>query len=679
MSPNLPEWVRRPWIEGAAVVALAVVAHATTLSGGFVFDDAQALVAARGARWPVDLRAIFGEPTWGAGAAYGAVGLWRPLVTLSFALTDGLVGLEPLVYRATNLALHAAVALAVLALGRRLIGRAGALAAAALYAVHPVTTEAIAVASNRTEGASALLVLLGLLALRGALAADGGRRWARVGLAAAAYGAALLCKESAVTFLGAAVLLDLALRAQGRAHRSWRLRAGAAVAFGAVTVAWLGARVAAIPSPFGGTPSPVDNPIVGGGIPSRLLTPMKVVATAAESLLLPLRLSADYTWAVIRPATWGDPLAWAGVAVLVAVVAGIALTWRRRPGVAFGLGLLAVTFSLASNIVVVSTVIYGDRLLTLPLAGAAMAVGAAVRGRARWALVPVVGALAAGSLAWGASFHDERALFERSLAHRPGSARLHANLGRLLLLDGDPSGARAHLDEALRLHPGAVEARQTLALIVADEGDVDGALRLLEEAVALRRGLDPRAWTNLCAMRLRAGRDDAEAACREAVARDPSLALAWANLGAALDGHGDRGEARAAHDRAVALAPEDPAVLDRLGAHLAAGGDEAALWDVMLRRWRARPYPPELAADVGALTLRLADRAMRAGRVDEARRLLATAWEALPDRGVLAHQLAAVELVAGRPAEARRWAERAIEAGATLSPGLRRALQGPPR
>lgn len=687
MSTNAPapERIRRwpRWAAPAAVVTLAVVAHATTLGGTFVFDDAQALVATRGARWPLDLGAIFGEPTWGAGAAYGGVGLWRPLVTLSFALTDGLVGLDPLAYRGLNLLLHAAVALAVLALGRRLVGGRGALCAAAVYAAHPVTTEAIAIASNRTEGASALLFLLGLLALERAFAVDGGRRGARVALAGLAYGAALLCKESAVTFVGAAVLLDLILRAQGRAHPSRRLRGVAAGALVAVTALWLLARVAAIPAPFGGTPSPVDNPIVAGGIPNRLLTPMKVTATAVESLLLPLRLTADYTWAVIRPATWGDPVAWGGVLVVLAVGLGVALTWRRRPGVAFGLGLLAVTWSLASNVVVVSTVIFGDRLLTLPLAGAALALGAAVPRRGRWAVVGVVGvaavvaALAARSLVWGAAFVDERTLFTRSLEARPGSARLHANLGRLLLADGDVVAARGHLEEALRLHPGAVEARQTLALVAADEGDMGGALKLLDEAVALRRGADPRAWNDLCAMRLRAGlAADAEAACREAVGRDAGLAVAWANLGGALDAQGRRDEARAALDRAVTLAPDDLTALDRLGAHLRDAGDDRALWEVMMRRWRARPAPPELASDLRALTLRLVDRAMRAGRIDDARSLLDAGWDTLPDRGVLAHQRAAVELLAGDRAVARRWAERAAAEGVEPSAGLKRALEG---
>lgn len=663
------------------VALLAVAAHVTVLGGGFVFDDAQAIVATRGARWPVDLGAIFGQPTWGDAAAYAHVGLWRPLVTLSFALTEGLFGLDPLAYRAINLALHVGVALAVLALGRRLIGARGALIAAVVYAVHPVTTEAIAVAGNRTEGACALLYLLGLVQLARAFSLDGSRRVARVAWAVAAYAGALLSKESGITFLAAAVLVDVVLRAQGRAYASRRLRLGAAAALLLVTAGYLAARVVALDAPFGGATSMVDNPMVAGGTPNRLMTPMKVAAVAAESLLAPLRLSADYSWAVITPATWGDPVAWAGVAVLLAVLAGFALALRRRPGVALGLGLLVVTWSLASNVVVVSTIIYGDRLLTLPLAGVALAIGAGVAGARRWPLVLVAlwaVALGARSLDWGTAFAGERELFERSLDARPGSARLEANLGRLLLGAGEREAARGHLERALELHPGAVEARQTLAALVADDGDLDAALRLLEEAVALRQGRDARAANNLCSMRLRAKlAPAAEAACRQAVEADPGLAMAWANLGAALDAQGRRADAAQAHERAAALAPDDVAVLDRRAAHLAAVGDMDALWEVMVRRWRARPAPPALGEDLLRLTLQLSDRAARSGDVARARRLLAEAWEVLPGRGQLALQRAALEVTVGRLADARRWAAEATRAGVPPQGALRDALRQP--
>ncbi|GMV42303.1 MAG: hypothetical protein AMXMBFR64_40190 [Myxococcales bacterium] len=657
-------------VQQVVVALLAVGAHATALAGGFLFDDAQAVVAARGARWPVDLAAIFGQPTWGDSAAYAHVGLWRPLVTLSFALTEGVFGLEPLAYRSINLALHVGASLALLALARRLVGARAALVAA-VYAVHPATTEAIAIAGNRTEGACAVLFLVGLVHV--AQVCEGRR--SSVAWAVAAFAGALLSKESGITFLPAAALLVAALRARGEV-RAPRLVGWGGGALLAVTALWLVARVIALASPFGGAISPVDNPIAAGGIPNRLLTPMKVVAVASESLVLPLRLSADYTWAVITPATWGDPSAWAGLVVVIAVVAG-AIRWWRRP-VGLGLGLLAVTWSVASSVVVVSTVIYGDRLLTLPLAGLALAVGAlATRRWARWLVVAWTIALGARSVEWGTAFIDERTLFERSLEARPGSARLEANLGRLLLHAGERPGARAHLARALQIHPGGVEARQTLAALVADDGDLEGAVRLLEEAVALRQGRDGRAANNLCAMRLRAGRvEGAEAACRQAVAAEPGLAVAWANLGAALDAQGRRADARAAHDRALELAPGDVAVLDRRGAHLVAAGDLDGLWETMVRRWRARPGPAELADDLVRLTLRLADDAMRKGQGARARSLLVTAWEVLPGRGEIAAQRAGVEVAAGRLDEARRWAMEAVRAGVALPAALDAALRG---
>ena len=85
-----------------------------------------------------------------------------------------------------------------------------------------------------------------------------------------------------------------------------------------------------------------------------------------------------------------------------------------------------------------------------------------------------------------------------------------------------------------------------------------------DEAATLFRKLTERfddagSWSNLGATLKAQGRaDEAEAAYRNAIARDPSLANAYTNLGNLLTGRRQFDEAEAAYRRALAIAPEQP-------------------------------------------------------------------------------------------------------------------------
>jgi hypothetical protein len=109
------------------------------------------------------------------------MGHWIPLAWLSFALDYSLGGLEPRVYHATNLALHALNAALVCVVARLLLRPvlcprggeaavgAGALGAALLFAVHPLRAETVAWISDRRDPVRDLRprVGLGLPAWRG--------------------------------------------------------------------------------------------------------------------------------------------------------------------------------------------------------------------------------------------------------------------------------------------------------------------------------------------------------------------------------------------------------------------------------------------------------------------------------------------------------------------------------
>lgn len=145
------------------------------------------------------------------GPQYGATGmvwLYRPLITLSFALDAWLGGGAPWVSHASNLLAHGTSAALVAALGTRLLGTRPGCAAGLLWAVWPAHAGSILWAVGRVDSHTTVWILLSLwLTVRWL---DGGSRTARVG-ALLAFTAALLSKELALATPGLVALLGLAL------------------------------------------------------------------------------------------------------------------------------------------------------------------------------------------------------------------------------------------------------------------------------------------------------------------------------------------------------------------------------------------------------------------------------------------------------------------------------------
>ena len=82
---------------------------------------------------------------------------YRPVTTLSFALDHAVWGLDPSGYHLTDLAAAARLRDLVAALGRRLLGPGvGPLAAALLFALHPLQIEALPVAARRADNLALL-------------------------------------------------------------------------------------------------------------------------------------------------------------------------------------------------------------------------------------------------------------------------------------------------------------------------------------------------------------------------------------------------------------------------------------------------------------------------------------------------------------------------------------------
>jgi tetratricopeptide (TPR) repeat protein len=177
------------------VLVFVAAAYAIALPGPFEFDDLITVAVDPGARSITAWWADLGRHV-------------RPLTKGSFALTCPLgvwLGNVPLGHRLGNVAIHLATIVALFLLGRRLASTClpqlgaraasrAALAAAALFGLHPLATEAVSYLSGRSMALGTLLGALSLIAWINARETP--IRWGWLGAAIGAWAAVVLARET---------------------------------------------------------------------------------------------------------------------------------------------------------------------------------------------------------------------------------------------------------------------------------------------------------------------------------------------------------------------------------------------------------------------------------------------------------------------------------------------------
>ena len=616
-----------------ALVLAALLPYLDAFGNQYVRDD-EVIIRDNPAlaSWTA-LRAGLAENYWGA--AQPDSGLWRPVVLASYAVDRWLGGGSTWLSTAIDLAIHAGCCAALLALLLRCgAGRAGALAAALLFAVHPVHTEAVTGFVGRADTLATLLVLLALLAHRAIPAAGARARLA----AGACVLLALLTKENAIVLLALLPAMDLLLPAGDTATLS-RLRWKDHAMYLALALLVLAARAHVL----GGLAIEPDkvqrlfNPLVPaaptllgelrGATGSQLVwTPFALVALAARLLAWPARLSADYSFDAFPLASSPlDPRVLAGLAVTALVAAGVPALRRRAPLAAFGLLFGALAWLPVSNLFLPVGTLFAERLLYLPSAGFLMALGAGLgalldgharaargvssraRSRRRFVRGVVAVALVAGAArTWSRNpvWHDTGTITADMVATAPRSFLAQSARGTFLF-----RSAQAALDEG--------RSEQAPALLA-------GADEHLRRALAIAPEHEP---ANLEAIAVAWARDDLPGAlplyAREARLRprDPLVLGGWASAlislfharGGGAAGAAFAREARTHLDEALALDPRGVDALIARGLLLRdAFDDPAAAASDLARALELQPQHPDaapLSAEIARLTALAASRA----------------------------------------------------------------------
>lgn len=478
------------WAGPALLVAAIALAWFPGLHAPFTYDDRIEVVGNRTIRWLDSVGAI---------AAYNTS---RPLLILTYALNWRLGGLDPFGYHVVSLGIHALNALLAWRFARRLLSAERAALVAALWALHPMTTESVTYITGRSDALEATAWLVGLTAWLDFRHGAARARWVAIG----AVVAGLLTKEVGVLLPVALLAADrwLAPRegVRWRDHLPFWAAGGAAVAVRLAVYGWPAAEV-----------------------------PRGALAQLSSQAEVWVRYLALWVVPVGQSILHDHP----GVARLLGAAAlagwlggGALLAWRARSAPAGSpAAVRAFAFAAWAAWLVPSSLV--PLLETMAehrayLAGYALvlAVVASVpKARRAWALLPV---LLVATVARNRVWADEVTLWADAAAKNPESARAVYGHGEALRLARRFAEAAPVYERAVALDPVDPDPRVNLGIVRAETGNAVGARE---------------AWAGVLAM-------------------DPKHCAAHNNLGTLAFNAGAFEEATAAYTSSLGWCPDDP-------------------------------------------------------------------------------------------------------------------------
>jgi tetratricopeptide (TPR) repeat protein len=582
------------------LLALAAVPYLNTLSNAFVLDDIGIIVDNPLVREVGNVGTIFTTNYWSRGqkGAAGGIdpGLYRPLTVFSYAIDYKIGKLDPTGYHVVNIALHAGATLLLFLIAVELLGSAAAgFAAAAIFAVHPIHTEAVSSIVGRAEVLATFFFMLAFYFGRLPRSGTPFVVWRAAASTAAAgicYLLGLFSKETAVT-LPALLLVHDWIRREDFLGTPQRRKAPGAVPLGFV-VARYGVFVLAAGVYFLFRTHAVTSPSniwvgwVGVTAPRRIFTASRVLMEYLGLLVFPYTLSAEYWGPGIRIASsLFDPAVLLSVLLWIAV--GYLAVWslRRAPPLFFSLAWFFGTVLPVSNFFFPIGIGKAERIVYLASAGFCLCIGwlcEKLERKLEWKpllmllLVPVLSAFALRTWVRNFDWKDDLALALSTLREFPNSPLMSNRAGQEYHKRGDKEKALAYLEQSVRERPDSAIYRMNLAEAYDADGRRADAIR--EYRTALQ--IDPNsaeAHTALGAIYFAGGQiDPAIEEFKASIRLRPDISDTHSNLGGLYLSKNSYEDAMREFDTALKLNPNNPEARNNLGtAYLRTGRFDLAV------------------------------------------------------------------------------------------------------
>lgn len=475
----------------AAIAVFAIGASGPSLPNVFVQDDIPVVLKNQdnhgiSAPWTAFTRPYWPKPF--------SPDLYRPLMSIGLATQWVAGGGSPVVFRVTSILLYVASAVAFLWLAAMLLPAGAAWVSAALFAVHPVHVEAVAVAVNQGE------LIVGLMATIWVGLYIRARRAGNLTLRSslgfvASYLVACFFKENAVIVPGLLIAAEMTvipdecpLMARVAAVRPLIL------ALAATGLAFLTVRSTVLDNVVGSFTAEGLQGLTAG---QRALTMLGVVPEWLRLFAWPAHLQADYSPQEITGALgWGTAQT-LGLVILAAAAIGAFAARRAAPVATFGILWVAIALFPVSNVLVPTGIVLAERTLYLASVGFLLLVGALLPAvfRAvtaarppirRAAVAALVLVLAAGAIAsarrqrtWANPFSQSAQL----LIDAPLSYRSHYGAASLLWEGHQREASEIEYQRALTLFPKSFAVPRELADRLRLEARCKEAIPLYQQAL----------------------------------------------------------------------------------------------------------------------------------------------------------------------------------------------------
>jgi tetratricopeptide (TPR) repeat protein len=563
----------------ALIFIASIAVYLNTTLNGFVWDDGAMVVANEHIRslGPSSLKLFF---TSGKAHNHAIGEIYRPLSLVSYAIDYKLFGLNPAGFHATNVLLHAINSALVFGLMLLIIGdRAASLAAALVFAVHPIHTEAVAWIKDRDDLLSLLFMLLAFYHYAKARGA-----WKGIAVSLGLFALALSAKEMAIVLPPLLALYIICFQPEKIMERETYIKL---LPFFIMTGAYFFVRTLVLGQVAQGA-------YMGGGLYPAMLTMSRGVAYYMKLLVMPTGLSADYATFVVSHSVSLGVIG--SIILILAVVAAGAFAHAFSRPFSFGVFWFFIALIPVSNVIPVKIPI-AERFLYTPSIGFSIVLGVVVawglkrRGSRRTASLAVLMILLAlysiGTIKRNAVWKDGLTLFSDVLEKHPDNLTAHINVGNHYFNLGDMPKALAHYETAASINPYDSSSLESVASVLERTVRIKEARVVYEKAVDAAKNHPDRTTHDFSvpsllyslgrALRKEGRVDDAISTELEAIGLDPALADAHVELGGLYIMKGDWQSAEAALSRALELRPGDKTALLSLGyAYVGAGDCERA-------------------------------------------------------------------------------------------------------
>jgi protein O-mannosyl-transferase len=493
-----PDALARParWSSDRLLIALlallACLPYFNALFNGFVYDDDTQLL---GNPYVLDLhhlKAIFSGNVWSFNGPGGNANYYRPLMTFGYVLCHAVFGFRAYAFHLVNLGFNlGAVCLLFVVVRRMFRNRLLAFLAAALFALHPIHTEAVDWIGAVTDLELTFFFLLAFYFFLRLEDAEG-RSWGLLYLGmTGSYVLALLSKEPAATLPFLATFFEHTCR-DDHAQTSWMVKLRRYGVFWLLLTAYVVFRIRALGA-F--VPSPQRAHMPYNEV---FFTAVALIGQYMEAMLWPVHLCLAHVF----PKDIADllPAFCAGMAALIILALLMIYFWRRERRVCFGLVWLFVTLAPVLNARWMPMIVFSERYLYLPSAGLCWVAAwggtwawahANRPAERRWRRTWVTAACALAALftarivTRNPDWKNDYILYTRTLAASPDSVIVRNNLGIYYLDRGDFKDAAEQWNLAFRVMPGTTFVLDNLGLLNRDLKRYQEAIGFYEQCLAI--------------------------------------------------------------------------------------------------------------------------------------------------------------------------------------------------